>query len=277
MDWNDQVMTRTAQFRKVLALAAGLGFPTGDPHVLKDGSNLLVHLRPAPVVARAGTATAFVRGDVREHFRRADDLARFLAGRGVPVVEPVTGPVRHEGLVVSFAGYVEHDPDRHPDSASFAVMLAELHAELRDYPGDLPTAAPLADIDAVLGLADRPARLVGARNEPVAARNELVAVRDELVARWPELPVQALHGDAHPRNVLSGPRGPVWNDFEDAWLGPVGWDVACAARSELLSRAEVARAYPADGLAYWLELRELFARCWQEAYRSYRTRTQRPA
>ncbi|WP_433269225.1 phosphotransferase family protein [Actinosynnema sp. CS-041913] len=195
-----------------------------------------------------------------EHFRRADEVSRFLSSRGVPVVEPVgVGPVRWDGLVVSFASYVEHDPGWRPDSASFASMVAELHAELRHFPGDLPVAGPLRDIDAVLELAGGP--------------SELVSARDELSARWPELPVQALHGDAHPRNVLLTDRGPVWNDFEDAWLGPVGWDVACAARSSLLVREVVAGAYPADELAYWIELRELFGRCWQLAVDIYRART----
>ena len=37
-------------------------------------------------------------------------------------------------------------------------------------------------------------------------------------------PVQPLHGDAHLGNVLGGP---LWNDWEDTCLGPVGWDAAC--------------------------------------------------
>ncbi|WP_211346930.1 phosphotransferase [Saccharothrix australiensis] len=223
----------------------------------------MVHLRPAPVVARVGAVTSMVRGDVHEHFHRADSVARFLAGRGVPVVEPLLGPIRWDGLVVSFASYVEHDAEWRPDPASFAAMLAELHAELRHYPGALPAAAPLADIDAVLALAGRPA--------------DLVRARDGLAARWPDLPGQALHGDSHPRNVLFTARGPVWNDFEDAWFGPVGWDVACAARGPLLARDAVARAYPVEGLSYWLELRELFGRCWRLALDLHRDGPGHPA
>lgn len=236
---------------RVLAVAGRLGLPVGRARVLQEGSNLLVHLTPAPVVARAGAVTSLVRGDVHDHFARADAVARFLAARGVPVVEPVLAPVREGGLVVSFASYVEHEAGWRPDARSFAALLAELHAELRHYPGALPVAGPLADVDAVLDLAGRPA--------------ELVAARDALVAAWPVLPVQPLHGDPHPRNVLLGARGPVWNDFEDAWREPVGWDVACAARSPLLDRRAVAAAYPVDGLEHWLALRELFGRCWRIA------------
>lgn len=37
---------------------------------------------------------------------------------------------------------------------------------------------------------------------------------------------QAVHGDAHLGNVLSTSRGAVLTDWEDAFLGPVEWDLA---------------------------------------------------
>ena len=46
-----------------LALGAAHGLPVAEPVVLKDGSNLLVHLHPAPVVVRVATFTAFIRGE----------------------------------------------------------------------------------------------------------------------------------------------------------------------------------------------------------------------
>src|SRR3954454_3840110 len=42
-----------------------------------------------------------------------------------------------------------------------------------------------------------------------------------------DAPVQALHGDAHLRNVVRTARGPLWNDFEDTFRGPREWDLAC--------------------------------------------------
>ena len=48
-------------------------------------------------------------------------------------------------------------------------------------------------------------------------------------------PIQPLHGDAHLNNVLNGPDGPLWNDWEDTCLGPLGWDAAC-----LIARAATA-------------------------------------
>ncbi len=47
--------------REVVTLAGRLGLPGDDPELLRDGYNLLVRLRPAPVVARVATVTAVVR------------------------------------------------------------------------------------------------------------------------------------------------------------------------------------------------------------------------
>lgn len=45
-----------------MAVARTLGLRATDPVVLRDVSNLLVHLRPTPVVARVATSTATTRG-----------------------------------------------------------------------------------------------------------------------------------------------------------------------------------------------------------------------
>jgi thiamine kinase-like enzyme len=38
--------------------------------------------------------------------------------------------------------------------------------------------------------------------------------------------MQALHGDAHFGNLLVTRDGLLWTDWEDAFLGPVEWDLA---------------------------------------------------
>ena len=40
-----------------------------------------------------------------------------------------------------------------------------------------------------------------------------------------------LHGDAHPGNLLIGPNGPAWIDWEDVCLGPVEKDIADMPRT----------------------------------------------
>src|SRR5215470_7312213 len=46
-----------------VALAREQGLPADDPRVLSGRGNLLVHLAPAPVVARVATLTAWTRRD----------------------------------------------------------------------------------------------------------------------------------------------------------------------------------------------------------------------
>ena len=41
-----------------------------------------------------------------------------------------------------------------------------------------------------------------------------------------EVPHQPLHGDAHPGNLLYTTIGLLWTDWEDAFSGPVEWDLA---------------------------------------------------
>ncbi len=252
------------ELRALFASAAELGLPVDDPVVLGDGSNVLVHLRPAPVVARVGAVTAAVRGDVLGHFRRADAVSRHLAARGVAVVEPV----ERDGHAVTFARHVPHRPGALP-AAGLAALLGGLHEALRDHGGELPARGPLDDVDAALELLGRPP--------------DLVRRRADLVARLPDVPVRPLHGDAHAGNVLLTDAGPVWNDFEDAWLGPPAWDLACAG----LTGADLADPVGVDPvgvdpqdpagagpevLARFAELRALQADCWRAAARLVRGR-----
>ena len=89
-------------------------------------------------------------------------------------------------------------------------------------------------------------------------------------------PIRPLHGDAHLNNVLNGPDGPLWNDWEDTSLGPLGWDAACLlAGRDGGERAEAALA--ASGieldLPSWSSLR-VEARVLQvEIWRAYLSTT----
>ena len=83
-----------------------------------------------------------------------------------------------------------------------------------------------------------------------------------------EAPVQPLHADAHLGNVLNGPDGPLWNDWEDTCLGPVGWDAGCLLVTSAGDDAAIALAAagialdPAE-LALWVEARTLQAAVWR--------------
>jgi phosphotransferase family enzyme len=254
-----------------VAVARAHGVRSTDPTILAARSNLLVHLRPAPVVARVAGATAILRPDVREWFAREVAVAGFLAGRGVGVVPPSEeippGPHEHGGLVLSFWRLVQPDPDRQPSAAEGAEALQTLHWALRDFPGELPyLGPPLVEVPRLLDRIERQGDL---------ARSDLILLRDAYerlasILRSPARPAQALHGDAHLRNLTATANGLLWNDFEDTCRGPVDWDLACFCRLLPAGWDAALAAYGAgapglDELAPWLEARDLQGTVWLAA------------
>jgi aminoglycoside phosphotransferase (APT) family kinase protein len=216
---------RDAALRAAVGAARAAGLRVRDPVVLADRSNLLVHLRPAPVVARVPLGTAAVRPGAA-WLEREVAVARHLATQGAPVVAPSTdvdpGPHRHDGRPVTFWALAEETGEP-LDAPTAGRGLRACHAALADFAGDLPEHAIFHEARAILDrlLAD------GALGPGDAAR----------VRRWEasltaaigalEVPLQAVHGDAHLGNVVQTARGPLWNDFEDTFRGPPEWDVAC--------------------------------------------------
>jgi hypothetical protein len=116
------------------------GLRVERPLVLGDRSNLLVHLRPAPVVARVATATATMRvGDA--WLAREVAVASYLTSVGAPVVAPAreiaAGPRHHDGLVLTFWEYVE-ELDQPADSAEAGRRLRLCREALTDFDMELP-------------------------------------------------------------------------------------------------------------------------------------------
>jgi hypothetical protein len=97
--------------RIACAVARDLGLSCDDPAVLVERSNLLVHLRPAPVVARVATRIGQMRPGVASLAREVA-ITRFLAAAGAPVVPPSRevdpGPLERGGLALAF---FEYSPD----------------------------------------------------------------------------------------------------------------------------------------------------------------------
>ena len=216
-------------------LAEELGLPDTAPVVLADRSNLVLHLRPEPVVARVAMATSMARVGM-QWLRREVDVSRCLDARGVPVTRPCAmlepGPFERAGLVISF-WQLEELVEAPIDPALAGARLAAAHRALREADLALPEWGGWVEARAVL----ERARRSGAWTDHERARVERAWERAERIvesAGARSASLQPVHGDAHVRNVLSTARGPVWTDWEDAFLGPVEWDLA-----SLRSRAEL--------------------------------------
>src|SRR3954468_22461648 len=228
-----------AALAAVRAVARAHGLPTDDPRVLADGANVVVHLAPAPVVAKAAASSRAVR-DAGAFLARELAVASAVRAAGLPAVAPsdaVPASVHlHDGVAVTFWEHVPRGPAELPAPDRLGAMLADLHAALRASGLALPRLAPLDDIPRF-----------AARDGPTAA-DERARIGDayaRIVAALPAAAAgeQPLHGDAHPGNLLpTAGRGWIWCDFEDTCSGPVHWDVAALRRSPRLDGAAAVRA-----------------------------------
>jgi Phosphotransferase enzyme family len=265
---------RTRAVASAVAVAKAYGLRSTAPIILRDRCNVSVHLRPAPVVARVATTTALVRPNVRAWVEREVAVAHFLAERGALVVPPSDllppGPHEHDGLVVSFWRFIDHDPGRVPKAHELGQSLAELHAALRHYPGELPYLDPaLGETQRVLDYLER----VGALAPGDVTLLRHVSERLVAVLHAPPETVQALHGDAHAANVFVTAEGLLWTDFEDTCCGAIAWDLACLTRALPLARSAAFSAYGATPsqktMQPYLDARTLQVTVWR-ALNAYR-------
>jgi hypothetical protein len=211
--------------RAAVAVAARHGVRCDEPVVLRAASNLLVRLAPAPVVARVSTVTATVR-DGDAWYAREIAMASHLVAAGAPVVAPSAeidpGPHHHDGLSLSFWTYVD-EAGRSLDSHEAGRRLRLCHEALASFAGELPRWAVLDEAHrALAGLESSGALDAG---DAALLRRAGERARARIDAHAPAL--QAIHGDAHLHNVINGPDGPLWNDWEDCFLGPRAWDLGC--------------------------------------------------
>jgi hypothetical protein len=197
----------------LLAVARRHGLPTDEVRVVRDLTNLLVHLAPAPVVGRVQLTLS----RLRDESAAATEVraASFLAVSGAPVVPPAEdvdpGPHSHDGYVVTFWRRVDHDPAR-AEPAAAGRALRDVHDAFVGFEGSLPTCDRLDEVRRLL-----------ASFPPSREIDELASFAERL----PPLEGRPIHGDAHLRNVLWTPAGPLWGDLENVCRGPIEYDLAC--------------------------------------------------
>ena len=256
------------------AVAREHGVACDEAVRIAAGSNVLVHLKPAPVVARVMTGTAVLHDDPEQWLAREVAVGAFLAERTDLVVPPSDilppGPHEHDGLWMTLWKFVPHDEQAPPpEPRELGRSLRGLHAALADFPGDL---APLSEVR------DWLERLLAElRPSPPLTQQDIDWLRFELDALTPavfesSLPAQALHGDASMSNLLRTDSGLVWNDLEDVCAGPVAWDISglvASARARGQSAKfieELLAAYGepgVEGLETFLEAHALYDIVWQ--------------
>jgi Ser/Thr protein kinase RdoA (MazF antagonist) len=262
------------------AVASACGLKLEEAVVIHSVSNVLVHLRPAPVVARVMTGTVVLHDDPERWLKREIAVLEFLAASGVAVSPTrliAPGPHFYDGLWMTFTQWIPElgpGPEVQPadylhDARGLGRALRDLHDELLPFEGELGGLRELReDIERLLGQL-RPAD--AHEGDTISSLREQLNMLRAVVFES-SLPTQALHGDVSLRNLLRAPRRLVWNDFEDTFRGPVHWDVASYVGSLRIHRAsercvrEMLEAYGWDDeqeLAPFLAAQDVYDEIWR--------------
>ncbi|SEH61330.1 Phosphotransferase enzyme family protein [Mycolicibacterium rutilum] len=224
------------------AVAAGtdLGLRVDDPRVLYDVFSVIVHLSPAPVVARVPTVLP-PSYRIDPHAQTAQQRAElavtaWLADRGFPVVAPSPllprEPVRRDGFSMTFWQFVDETPAAEPDIIARMSRVAQLHAALREYRGELGFWVPFGTYipDGLAQLRHSPELLPPADLERAQREwnviSPVLTSRATFEAAFPGAGVQPIHGDAPYHNMIATPDGELWSDFELVTTGAVESDLA---------------------------------------------------
>lgn len=237
----EQLADRTAR-AVAAATAAGreLGLTVTEPRVLHDVFSVIVHLLPEPVVVRVPTVlprtvAADPDGQAAQQLVELT-VAGWLANRGHPVVPPsplvAREPVQRDGFSMTFWQFVEQLPQADFGAGWRFEVTADLHAALREYPGELPFLFPLDESipDGLAQLEHHPelldaTSLARARRE-WAVLEPLARSQTAFEAAFPGADIQPVHGDAPYYNIIVTPERALCSDFEHVTLGPVEWDLA---------------------------------------------------
>jgi thiamine kinase-like enzyme len=207
--------------RAACEVATRLGLTFEQAIVLQHRSNAIIHLFPTTVVARVATIPTTIRqGD--SWFARELAVARHLAATDAPIIPPSSdidpGLHQHLGLVLSFWKFVKV-LDQPFDPYEAGRALRSCHKALKTFSGNLPILALLTEAMQLLVS-------VATAFSPADA-DLLMQIGERSVQRLSRLPMQPLHGDSHSGNVLNTAQGVLWTDWEDTFVGPIEWDLAC--------------------------------------------------
>jgi len=137
------------------------------------------------------------------------------------------------------------DPARHPvwkallregrASAQFAAQVG--HALARIHCGTTGAAALFPTDDIFYAIRLEPYLVATGLRHP-ALKDRL----NTLLERTARTKICVVHGDVSPKNILAGPRGPVFLDAECAWYGDPAFDLAFCLNHLLLKCLWVPRA-----------------------------------
>jgi Phosphotransferase enzyme family len=213
----DRLVARASAAASSLAEAVDL--EVTEAVIIQNSNTLALRLLPCDTFAR----TALVGQEVAALEVR---LAESLAAVAAPIasLDPRVQPRVYErdGFAVTFWSYYRPVTDL-SSPAEYADALRRLHAAMRSIGIEAPHFTErIADAE----------RLLTHRHEtPALPDTDRLLLLDTLhtsgqAIRRHTTVDQILHGEPHPGNLLSTPKGPLFIDLETCCRGPIEFDVA---------------------------------------------------
>jgi 5-methylthioribose kinase len=158
-----------------------------------------------------------------------------IAGAAAPGAVPRVIAQDDSALVMEYL-----DPPRHPvwkdllrqgqADPAFAAQVGSTLAAIHSATAGRDEVARLFPTDEIFhAIRLEPYLLATARQHP-----DLAFELQGLVERTAKTKVCLVHGDVSPKNILAGPRGPVFLDAECAWYGDPAFDLAFCLNHLLL-------------------------------------------
>lgn len=200
--------------------AAAMGLAADEVTTLSVSNTVVLHLLPADVIARVGTADREIAAfEVR--------LGHRLLAARCPVVAPVgTLAPLVDGFEISF--WQHHDQLPGPvDPSALGAALGRLHVGMAavEVAGVEMVVSPVGErIGSALDLLTDPGRTPELGRDDRLLLTGLVTDIGAQVAASDRS--QLLHGEPHPGNVLATREGPLFIDLETCCRGPVEFDLA---------------------------------------------------
>lgn len=228
-------------------LGLELGLDVRDPVILHDAFSVVVHLQPAPVVARVPLVLppGMQRAALAERQQREVDFVGWLAGTGLPVVGPSplvpARPHVRDSYSMTFWELADLAEDHVPYGSADAALVVELHAAMRKYPGtdDLPFMSPVnMSVPGLLEALQSAPELIGPADLERALAEwamlaPIFASEGVFRAAFPEATIQAVHGDVPSYNIIRTKSGIRFADFEDVSCAPLEWDLALGTDADI--------------------------------------------
>ncbi|MBF6302294.1 aminoglycoside phosphotransferase family protein [Nocardia amamiensis] len=234
---------------KVLISACrAAGLDPADAVMLRLGENMLYQLAAAPVVVR-----------IARNLQHWDDaskevtVANWLAAQRFPAAQTYSigdrsQPIEIDGHPVTFWRLIPGRAADLHETGILGELLHQLHQLDRPAGLTLPAVQAFGHVPARLATAPIPAA------DADFLRHRVRELEQELEALTFQLPVTALHGDAHVKNVMITDDGQaVLIDLEAFAFGPAEWDLAkTAAEASMGMLAE--RDYAAFAGSYGYDI-----------------------